>query len=160
MSTTSVKPIPEGMHSLTPYLVCANAPEAIAFYKEAFGATELFRMPGPNGRIAHAQIMIGNSAVMLTEEAPEHNCLGPKALKGTPVSLYFYVENADKAFEQAVAAGATVKMPIADMFWGDRWALVEDPFGHQWHIASHVRDATPEEMQRAMKEMKCPEGDS
>jgi uncharacterized glyoxalase superfamily protein PhnB len=156
MSTTSVKPIPEGMHSLTPYLICANASEAIAFYKKAFGATELFRMPGQEGKIAHAQIRIGNSPVMLTDEAPQQNCLSPKTLKGTPVTLYLYVENADKAFEQAVEAGATVKMPLADMFWGDRWGLVEDPFGHQWHIASHTRDVSPEEMQKAMKEMNCP----
>jgi PhnB protein len=156
MSTQSVKPIPEGMHSLTPYLVCANASEAIAFYTKAFGATELFRMPGPDGRIAHAQIKIGDSVVMLNDEMPERGVLGPNALKGTSVSLYIYVENADKAFEQAVAAGATTISPLADMFWGDRWGLVQDPFGHQWHIASHTRDVTPEEMQKAMKDMNCP----
>jgi PhnB protein len=157
MSTPSAKPIPEGMHSLTPHLVCANAAEAIAFYKKAFGATELFRMPGREGKIGHAQIKIGDSVVMLTDEAPQQGMLGPKALKGTPLSLYLYVEKADKAFEQAVAAGATVLMPLADMFWGDRWGLVEDPFGHHWHIASHTRDVSEEEMKRAMQEMKCPE---
>jgi PhnB protein len=156
MSTQSVKPIPEGMHSLTPHLVCANASEAIAFYKKAFGATELFRMPTPDGKIGHAQIKIGDSVVMLTDEMSQRGALSPKSLKGTPVSLYLYVENADKAFEQAVAAGATAQMQLADMFWGDRWGLVEDPFGHQWHIASHTRDVTPEEMQKAMKEMNCP----
>ena len=156
MSMPSVKPIPEGMHSLTPHLICANASEAIAFYKKAFGATELFRMASPDGKIGHAQIKIGDSVVMLTDEAPQRNALGPKSLKGTPVSLYLYVENADKSFEQAVAAGATAVMPLADMFWGDRWGLVEDPFGHQWHIAAHTRDVSAEEMQRAMKEMNCP----
>ncbi|HTI17322.1 MAG TPA: VOC family protein [Trinickia sp.] len=156
MSTPSVGPIPEGMHSLTPHLVCANASEAIEFYKQAFGATELFRMPTPEGKIGHAQIKIGDSVVMLTDETPKQNMLGPKALKGTPVSLYLYVENADQVFEQAVAAGATAVAPIADMFWGDRWGLVEDPFGHQWHIATHTRDVSPEDMERAMKNMNCP----
>jgi PhnB protein len=157
MSTPSAKPIPEGMHSLTPHLVCANAAEAITFYKNAFGATELFRMPGRDGKIGHAQIKIGDSVVMLTDEAPQQGMLGPKSLKGTPVSLYLYVENADKAFERAVAAGATVLMPLADMFWGDRWGLVEDTFGHHWHIASHTRDVSEDEMKRAMQEMKCQE---
>ena len=151
MTTSSVKPIPEGMHSLTPQIVCAGAAKAIDFYKQAFGAVELFRMPTPVGKIGHAQIKIGNSVMMLTDESPECNSIGPKTLKGTPVSLYLYVENADAAFERAVAAGATVVMPLADMFWGDRWGFVEDPFGHRWHIASHVRDVEPEEMQRAMQ---------
>ncbi|HEV3106689.1 MAG TPA: VOC family protein [Trinickia sp.] len=152
MSTSSVKPIPEGMHSLTPYLVCAGAAEAIEFYKKVFGATELARLPGPDGKIAHAQIKIGDSTLMLTDESPQQEMLGPKAIKGTPVSLYLYVENADKTFEAAVAAGAKVVMPLADMFWGDRWGHVEDPFGHRWHIATHTRDVSPEEMQRAMKD--------
>jgi PhnB protein len=155
MSTQSVKPIPEGMHSLTPHLVCANAAEAIEFYKKAFGATELFRMQGPDGKIGHAQLKIGDSVVMLTDEMPQRGSVGPKALKGTPVSLFMYVESADKAFERAVAAGATVQIPLADMFWGDRWGLVEDPFGHQWHIATHIRDVSEEEMKKAMKEMNC-----
>jgi uncharacterized glyoxalase superfamily protein PhnB len=151
MSTSSVKPIPEGMHSLTPQIVCAGAAKAIDFYKQAFGATELLRMLTPEGKIGHAQIRIGNSVVMLTDESEECASFGPKALKGTPVSLYLYVENADAAFERAVAAGATVVMPLADMFWGDRWGFVEDPFGHRWHIASHVCDVEPEELQRAMQ---------
>ncbi|RKP43446.1 VOC family protein [Trinickia fusca] len=152
MSTSSVKPIPEGMHSLTPYLVCAGVAEAIEFYKKAFGAVELHRMTGPDGKIAHAQIRIGDSVVMMSDESPQCGSMGPKALKGTPVSLYVYVENADKVFETAVAAGAIVKMPLADMFWGDRWGHIEDPFGHQWHIATHIRDATPEDLERAMRE--------
>jgi uncharacterized glyoxalase superfamily protein PhnB len=155
MSTQSVKPIPEGMHSLTPHLVCANAAEAIEFYKKAFGATELFRMQSPDGKIMHAQVKIGDSVVMLTDEMPQRGSLGPKALKGTPVSLFLYVESADKAFERAVSAGATVQMPLADMFWGDRWGFVEDPFGHRWHIATHIRDVSEEEMKQAMKEMNC-----
>lgn len=152
MSTSSVKPIPEGMHSVTPQLVCAGAADAIDFYKRAFGATELMRMPTPDGKIGHAQLRIGDSVIMLTDESPQCSAIGPKTLKGTPVSLYLYVENADAAFERAVAAGATTVMPLADMFWGDRWGYVEDPFGHVWHIASHVRDVGPEELQRAMSE--------
>ncbi|HEX7682605.1 MAG TPA: VOC family protein [Trinickia sp.] len=155
--TSSVKPIPEGMHTVTPQLVCANAAEAIAFYAKAFGAIELFRMPAPSGRLAHAQIKIGDSVVMLTDESPECGAAGPKTLKGSPVSLYLYFEDADKAFDRAVAAGATVKMPLADMFWGDRWGYVEDPFGHVWHIASRKREPTMEEMQRAMAEMPRPD---
>ena len=151
MTTSSVKPIPEGMHSLTPQIVCAGAAKAIDFYKQAFGAIELFRMPTPDGKIGHAQIKIGNSVMMLTDESEQCGSFGPKTLKGSPVSLYLYVENADAAFERAVAAGSTVVMPLADMFWGDRWGFVEDPFGHRWHIASHVRDVEPEEMQRAMQ---------
>ena len=110
-------------------------------------------MPAPSGRIAHAQIKIGDSVVMLTDESPECGASGPKTLKGSPVSLYLYFEDADKAFDRAVTAGATVKMPLADMFWGDRWGYVEDPFGHVWHIASRKREPTMEEMQRAMAEM-------
>jgi uncharacterized glyoxalase superfamily protein PhnB len=151
--TSSVKPIPEGMHTVTPHLVCANAADAIAFYAKAFGAIELFRMPGPTGKIAHAQIKIGNSVLMLTDESPECGMAGPKTLKGTPVSLYLYFEDADQAFERAVTAGATVVTPLADMFWGDRWGNVLDPFGHHWHIATHKSDPTMEEMQRAMAEM-------
>lgn len=152
--TSSVKPVPEGMHTVTPQLVCANAAEAITFYTKALGATELFRMMGPTGKVAHAQIKIGNSVVMLTDESPDCGVAGPKTLKGTPVSLYLYVEDADKLFDRAVSAGSTVISPLADMFWGDRWGLVEDPYGHQWHIATHKSDPTPEQMQKAMAEMQ------
>ncbi|MDG0025373.1 VOC family protein [Trinickia sp. Y13] len=155
--TSSVKPIPEGMHTITPQIVCANAAQAIEFYAKAFGAIELFRMPGPSGKLAHAQIKIGDSVLMLTDESPECGSSGPKTLKGTPVSLYVYVEDADKAFDRAVSAGATVMMPLADMFWGDRWALVEDPFGHRWHIATRTREPSMEEMQKAMAEMPAPQ---
>ena len=151
--TSSVKPIPEGMHTVTPQLVCANAAEAIAFYAKAFGAVELFRMTSPNGGIAHAQIKIGDSVVMLTEENKDCGAAGPKTLKGSPVSLYLYFEDADKAFERVVSAGAKAMMPLADMFWGDRWGYVEDPFGHLWHIASRKREPSMEEMQRAMADM-------
>jgi uncharacterized glyoxalase superfamily protein PhnB len=142
----SVKPIPEGMHTVTPHLVCAGATEAIEFYQKAFGATELSRVPGENGKLMHASVRIGDSVVMLNEEMPEWGAFGPKSLKGSAVTIHLYVENADAVFEQAVAAGARVTMPLDDMFWGDRYGKVEDPFGHQWSIGTHVRDVTPEEM--------------
>ena len=149
----SVKPIPEGMHTVTPHLVCAGATEAIEFYQKAFGATELSRVPGENGKLMHASVRIGDSVVMLNEEMPEWGAFGPKSLKGSAVTIHLYVENADAVFEQAVAAGAKITMPLDDMFWGDRYGKVEDPFGHQWSIGTHVRDVTPEEMQKAMEQM-------
>lgn len=150
---TAVKPIPKGMHTVTPHLICAGAGEAIEFYKEAFGAVELSRMPGSDGKIMHASIRIGDSVIMLNDEMPEWNTFGPKSLKGSPVTIHLYVEDADAVFEQAVRAGAKVTMPIADMFWGDRYGKVEDPFGHQWSIGTHVKDASEEEMQKAMEQM-------
>ena len=149
----SVKPIPEGMHTVTPHLVCAGAAEAIEFYQKAFGATELSRVPGANGKLMHASVRIGDSVVMLNEEMPEWGAFGPKSLKGSAVTIHLYVENADAVFEQAVAAGAKITMPLDDMFWGDRYGKVEDPFGHQWSIGTHVRDVSPEEMQKAMEQM-------
>src|SRR5438067_353415 len=150
---STVNPIPEGMHTVTPHLICAGAAEAIEFYKKAFGAVELSRMPGPDGKIMHASIRIGDSVIMLNEEMPQWESFGPKSLKGSPVRIHLYVENADAAFEQAVRAGAKVTMPLADMFWGDRYGKVEDPFGHQWSIGTHVRDVSTEEMQKAMEQM-------
>ncbi len=149
----SVKPIPEGMRSITPHLICEGAAEAIEFYKKAFGAVENGRMPGPNGKLMHAQIRIGDSALMLVDDFPEMGGHGPKALKGSPVTIHLYVEDADKVFNQAVAAGATVRMPLADMFWGDRYGQIEDPFGHHWSIATHKQDLTPEQMQAGMANM-------
>ncbi|TDN61132.1 VOC family protein [Paraburkholderia sp. BL10I2N1] len=153
MSTPAVKAIPEGMHALTPHLVCAGAADAIEFYKKAFNAVELVRLPGPQGRLMHASLRIGDSTLMLVDEMPECGALGPKALKGSPVTIHLYVENADATVEQAVAAGAKVTMPVADMFWGDRYGQLEDPFGHRWSVGTHKRDVTPEEMQEAMRKM-------
>ena len=153
MTQSQVNPIPEGMHSVTPYLTCAGAADAIAFYTKAFGATEIMRLPGAQGLIMHAQIKIGDSVIMLGEECQERNALGPKARKGTSVTMHLYVKDADAAFATAVAAGATVKMPLEDMFWGDRYGVLEDPFGHQWSLATHVRDVGREEMQQAMQKM-------
>ena len=149
----SVKPIPAGMHTVTPHLICAGAAKAIEFYQKAFGATELSRVPGENGKLMHASVRIGDSVVMLNEEMPEWGAFGPKSLKGSAVTIHLYVENADAVFERAVAAGAKVTMPLDDMFWGDRYGKVEDPFGHQWSIGTHVRDVSPEEMQKAMEQM-------
>ena len=146
-----VKPIPEGMHTVTPHLVCAGASEAIAFYIKAFGAKEMARMPGPEGKLMHAQIMIGDSHVMLVDEMPDWKAVGPKTLKGTPVTLHMYVEDADAVFKRAVDAGATSVMPVEQTFWGDRYGVLEDPFGHRWSIATHVKDMSPAEMQEAMK---------
>ena len=148
-----VNPIPEGMHTVTPHLICAGAAAAIEFYQKAFGAVELTRMPDSSGKVMHASIRIGDSIIMLNDEMPEWGTFSPKSLKGSPVTIHLYVENADAVFGQAVRAGAKVTMPLADMFWGDRYGKLEDPFGHQWSIGTHVRDATPEEMQKAMEQM-------
>lgn len=150
MTSSAVKPIPDGMHSLTPYLICANAAEAIAFYTKAFNAVEQFRLPGPGGKVMHACLKIGDSMLMLTDEWPEHHALGPISLKGSPVTVHHYVQDVDASFKQAVDAGATVTLPVTDMFWGDRYGQLKDPFGHNWSLASHVRDMSPEEIQQAM----------
>ena len=147
------KPIPEGMHSVTPHLVCAGAAAAIDFYKKAFGAVEHGRLPGPDGRIMHAMLRIGDSAIMLVDEMPEWGSLGPKALKGSPVTIHLYVDDADAFVKRAAQAGAKVTMPVAEQFWGDRYGRIEDPFGHHWSVATHVRDVTPEEMKQAMQKM-------
>lgn len=155
MSAT-VQPIPEGMATVTPHLVCANAAQAIEFYKKAFGAVETARMPGPDGKIMHASVRIGDSNVMLVDEYPDYGSLGPNALKGSPVTLHLYVKDVDAAFAKAVDAGAKVKMPLADMFWGDRYGQLTDPFGHIWSMATHMRDLTPEQMAEEMKNMPSP----
>ena len=146
-----VKPIPDGMTAVTPHLICARAADAIDFYKKAFGAVEDGRMAGPDGRIMHASIHIGGSAVMLMDEMPEWGALGPKALKGSPVTIHLYVPDVDAFVARAVKAGAKVTMPVADQFWGDRYGAIEDPFGHKWSVGTHMRDVTQKEMAAAMK---------
>ena len=148
---SKVKAIPDGMHSLTPHLVCRDAAAAIDFYGRAFGAIELFRLPMPNGRLMHACVRIGDSQLFLVDEMPEHGTLGPQALKGSPVTIHLQVEDADAVFARAVQAGATVGMPLADMFWGDRYGQVVDPFGHRWSVATHMREVSREEMVAAMQ---------
>lgn len=147
------KPVPEGFTTVTPHLICAGAAEAIEFYKKAFGAVEQSRLPGPDGKVMHAEMRIGGSAIMLGEEAPEWGALGPKALKGSPVTIHLYVDDAEECVERAVKAGAKVTMPVADQFWGDRYGKVEDPFGHHWSVATHVRDVSEAEMMEAMRKM-------
>ncbi len=148
---SKVKAIPDGMHSLTPHLVCRGAAAAIDFYGRAFGAIEQFRLPGPDGRLVHACVLIGDSQLFLVDEMPEHGALGPRALKGSPVTIHLQVQDADATFARAVQVGATVTMPLADMFWGDRYGRVTDPFGHSWSIATHVRDVSPDDMVAAMQ---------
>jgi len=144
-----VQPIPSDMHSVTPHLVCRGASDAIAFYVKAFGAVELARQPVPDGRLMHAMIRIGDSPLMLVDEFPEQGCLGAQALKGSPVTMHLYVEDVDATFVRAIEAGARVTMPVADMFWGDRYGRLEDPFGHSWSVATHIRDASKEEIEAA-----------
>jgi PhnB protein len=146
--------IPQGMHSVTPHLICAGAAKAIEFYKQAFGAEEGARLPGPDGRLMHATVKIGDSQVMLVDEMPEWGALGPKSLKGSPVTIHLYVDDVDAVVARAVKAGAKVTMPVADQFWGDRYGKLEDPFGHHWSVATHVRDVSMEEAQKAMASMK------
>ena len=150
-----VKAIPEDMHTLTPHLVCANALEAIEFYKRAFGAKEGGVMLTPDGKLMHGMIRIGDSAVMLMEQNQQWGALGPALLGGSPVTLHVYVNNCDEVFQKAISEGATSKMDPADMFWGDRYGVVIDPFGHNWAIATHIRDVAPEEMQAAIASMSA-----
>jgi uncharacterized glyoxalase superfamily protein PhnB len=149
----NVKPIPDDMHTVTPHLVCAGAADAIEFYKKAFNAVEEVRLPGPKGRIMHALIRIEGSAVMLVDEMPEWGALSPKSLKGSPVTIHLYVKDTDAFVARAAAAGAKVTMPVGDMFWGDRYGKLEDPFGHHWSVGTHMRDVSVEEAQQAMKQM-------
>ena len=142
------KPMPDGFHVITPYLIVKGAADAIEYYKNAFGATELMRLPQPDGRVGHAELKIGDSVFMLADEFPEMKIVGPATLGNTSVGLLLHVENADAVFEKAVSLGAKVKKPMADQFYGDRSGTIEDPFGHKWTIAHHVEDVSPEEMKR------------
>ena len=146
-----VSPIPEGFHSLTPHVVVKDAPAAMAFYSKAFGAKELFRMPAPDGRIMHAQMMIGDAPLMLVEEMLEYGCKSPTSLGGSAVTIHLYVEEADRVFAAAIEAGAEEIMAPNDAFWGDRFSQARDPFGHIWSIATHKRDLTPAQIEAGMK---------
>lgn len=153
MSKSQVKSIPDGMHTVTPHLVCAGAVDALEFYKRAFNAVEISRLPGPGGKLMHAMIRIGDSPVMLVDEFPDWGSFGPKSLKGSSVTIHLQVEDVDAVVKQAVTAGAKITLPLEEMFWGDRYCQLEDPFGHRWSVATHVRDVSPEEMQQAMQKM-------
>ena len=145
--SSRIKPIPSGFHTLTPHLVVKGASKAIEFYKRAFGAEEIRRVPGPDGKsLLHADLKIGDSHIFLVDEFPEMGCRGPESIGGTPVTIHMFVEDVDAAFGKAVAAGAQVKMPLSDMFWGDRYGLLTDPFGHAWSMATHKEDLTEEEI--------------
>lgn len=153
MSESTSKSCPPGMHTITPHLVCANAVTAIDFYKQAFGAVEQVKLVAPNGQLIHAGLLIGDSMLMLAEEYPQMGSVGPIALKGSPVVIHLQVSDVDAVIAQAVKAGATLTMPAADMFWGDRYGQVTDPFGHRWSVATHIRDVSPAEMQKAAAEL-------
>lgn len=147
-------------HTVSPHLICNDASAAIEFYKKAFGATEMMRLPGPDGKLMHASVQIGDSMVMLVDEMKQYNVLGPLSIGNSPVTIHLNVPDVDAVFSKAVAAGAKTIMPVADMFWGDRYGKLQDPFGHMWSIATHQRDMTMEEIKAAgMKAMGpgCPE---
>ena len=148
----SVKSIPEGYHSITPYLAIAGAADAIAFYKKAFGATEVMRMAAPGGKVGHAEVEIGGSRIMVADEHPDMGFLSPKTIGGSPVGLHLYVEDVDAVTRQAVAAGAKELRPVKNQFYGDRTGTIEDPFGHVWHIATHKEDLSPDELKRRADE--------
>jgi PhnB protein len=148
MSTTPVKPVPDGYHSVTPYLVVDGAERALDFYRRVFGATERMRMSAPGGKIGHAEITIGGSTIMLADEHPEMDARGPRAFGGSPVSIMLYVPDVDATVQRAVAAGATLVRPVEDKFYGDRSGTIDDPFGHRWHVSTHVEDVAPEELER------------
>jgi PhnB protein len=146
----SAKPIPEGYHTLTPFLTVRNAVRAIEFYKQAFGAQERGVAKGPDGKVMHAELKIGDSVIMLSDEYPEFGSLSPQSVGGSPMGLHIYIENVDAAFDRAVKAGAQIEMPVMDQFWGDRYGKLKDPFGHKWSIATHVKDMSADEMKRSM----------
>jgi PhnB protein len=153
MATKATRFIPEGFATVTPYLIVRGGSEALEFYNKVFNATELYRMPMPNGKLGHAEFRIGNSRLMLADEAPEMNVRAPQSLGGSPVGMCIYVEDCDSVFNRAVAAGAKVERPLADQFYGDRSGTVVDPFGHKWTIATHKEEVSPEEIKERMAKM-------
>jgi PhnB protein len=156
MSKSTVKPVPAGYHAATPYLIVDGAAKALEFYKRAFDATERMRMPGPGGKIGHAEVSIGDSVIMLADEHPEIGARGPHAYGGTPVSLHLYVPDVDATVKKAVAAGGKLVDPVADKFYGDRMGTIEDPFGHRWHVSTHLEDVAPDEMARRAAALSKP----
>ncbi len=148
MSKGKVNPVPDGYRSVTPYLIIDGAAEALSFYKRVFGATERMRMPGPGGKVGHAEISIGDSVIMLADEHPEMGVRGPRAFGGSAVSVMLYVGDVDATVKTAVASGAKLIRPVEDKFYGDRSGTIEDPFGHQWHVSTHIEDVAPDEMKR------------
>jgi PhnB protein len=151
--STKINPIPKGFNTVTPYLIMQNAAAALEFYKKAFNAVEGMRMEQPDGKIGHAEFKIGNSYLMLADEFPDMNFVGPKTLGGSPVSLHLFVDNVDVSFQQAITAGAKEVKPVENQFYGDRLGMLQDPFGHNWTISTHVEDVPPEEIRRRMEAM-------
>jgi len=147
-----VKPVPDGYHTITPALTIRNAAKAIEFYKQAFGATARGVMKGPDGKVLHAELTIGDSIIMLADEFPEYGALSPESTGGTSSSLHIYLDGVDAAFDRAVKAGATVLMPVMDQFWGDRYGQLRDPFGHKWSLGTHIKDLSMDEMRHGMDE--------
>ena len=147
---TNVKPVPDGYTTATPYLTIRGAAKAIDFYKQAFGAQELFRMPGPDGKIAHAEILIGNSHIMLADESAATETKAPQTLNGSTSGLFLYLQDVDASFKQALKAGAKESQPLQNMFWGDRFGKLTDPFGHKWMLASRIEEVSPTEMEERM----------
>jgi PhnB protein len=145
-----VQPVPDGYHTVTPYLIVDGAAAAVEYYRKAFGASELLRMPDPQGRIGHAEIRIGDSVIMLADARHEMGYRGPRTLGGTSVSILLYLADVDAAFERAISAGGKALRPVADQFYGDRMGTLEDPFGHVWTLGTHIEDVSPEEMKRRM----------
>ena len=145
------RPIPDGYHSVTPYLIVDRAADALAFYQKAFGAREIMRLDAPGGKIGHAEIQIGDSRIMLADEFPDMGSKSPKSVGGSPVSIHLYVEDVDQRFDQAVKAGAKMERAVEDQFYGDRAGTLKDPFGHVWHISTHKEDVAPEEIYRRMQ---------
>ena len=154
--TDRIRAVPEGCHTITPHLVVKGASQAIEFYKRAFGAEEISRMPAPDGKsIIHAAVQIGDSRLFLVDEFPDMGCFGPGSSGGSPVTIHLFVEDVDAVFNTALAAGAKELMPVADMFWGDRYGRLADPFGHQWSVATHKEDLTPEEISKRAQAAFC-----
>jgi PhnB protein len=152
---SNVKAIPDGYHSITPYITVDGGAAAIEFYKKVFDAVERLRMDGPDGKIGHTELLIGDSVLMMSDEYPEMNARGPKTVGGSPVSLALYVTDVDAVVKKAVAAGATLERPVENRFYGDRTGTIKDPFGHTWHIGTHVEDVSPEELQKRAKAAGC-----
>lgn len=148
MTSSKVKAVPDGYHSATAYLIIDGAAKALDFYKRVFGAAEKMRMPSPGGKVGHAEILIGDTMIMLADEHPEIGARGPRAFGGSPVSIMLYVEDVDATVKTALAAGAKLLQPVEDKFYGDRSGTIEDPFGHHWHISTHKEDVPPDEMER------------
>ena len=155
---SQARPIPEGYHTVTPYLTVSDCAQAISFYQKAFGAKQVVRMDSPDGKVMHAELKIGDSMIMLADENPRAETRSPKSLRGTTAGIFLYVENVDASFNQAVSAGAKAEMPPSDMFWGDRYGKLTDPFGHSWSLATHKEDVSPEEMRKRTQEMMAKAG--